>query len=498
MSSFGLPALAIHTQEQPSVVDKYSKLIQLRGLMARQALEPGQQQLQQQQIQSGQLEVQQQQRDAQDQQTVQQVLGAHQGDLDTALPELAGKVSAKTYLGLQKAHLDIRKTIAEIGDKELETQKDENGRLLGLISQAKQLPPDQYAQQWPQIAQQALQIKPKLAGHVNPQQPIPQQALDQLGIGVMTQAQYESKELAKRAAAKAGPELAEVTAKAAQAQKVLAGTSATGLTAEQQATLAQGNKRIGIEGAQLGLARGRLGIEQGRLDVEQGKLAIEKQKAGPIPLEQITNTTKAGRQYISAEDVPKESIGTVRQQAAAAGIPVVNKDTAGILSDIDNAKTNQQYMLDTIGKKLASGAPERLWYGPANTLEKMAQTDPEMAAVGTFRTAAIQSMRAVAGSKGLRINRAEIQMAIDNDVPKLTDTLPAAQNKLKNMQQFLENTEASHLVRNRQANAPQQVQIPQVSGKTLSSAAIQQAAKDHGVSVEEATRQAKAVGYNIQ
>jgi hypothetical protein len=36
------------------------------------------------------------------------------------------------------------------------------------------------------------------------------------------------------------------------------------------------------------------------------------------------------------------------------------------------------------------------------------------------------------------------------------------------------------------------------NGKTLSTAAIQQAAKDHGVSVEEATRQAKKAGYNVQ
>lgn len=39
---------------------------------------------------------------------------------------------------------------------------------------------------------------------------------------------------------------------------------------------------------------------------------------------------------------------------------------------------------------------------------------------------------------------------------------------------------------------------PAATGKVLSNAAIQQAAKDHGVSVDEATRQAKAAGYTIQ
>jgi coproporphyrinogen III oxidase len=36
------------------------------------------------------------------------------------------------------------------------------------------------------------------------------------------------------------------------------------------------------------------------------------------------------------------------------------------------------------------------------------------------------------------------------------------------------------------------------NGKTLTMTAIQQAAKDHGVSVDEAKRQAQAAGYNIQ
>jgi len=42
------------------------------------------------------------------------------------------------------------------------------------------------------------------------------------------------------------------------------------------------------------------------------------------------------------------------------------------------------------------------------------------------------------------------------------------------------------------------VQSTPATGKTLSMAAIQQAAKDHGVSVDEATRQAKAAGYAVQ
>jgi hypothetical protein len=176
---------------------------------------------------------------------------------------------------------------------------------------------------------------------------------------------------------------------------------------------------------------------------------VGKAKALAPPLQQITRTTMGGRQYLSAEDVQGESAGYIRQQAAAAGIPVVSTATADTLSDIDTAKANQGYMLNLVGKKLASDATGRLYSAPKNTIEKLAETDPEMASVGTFRNAAIQSLRAVAGSRGLRINWQEIQMAIDNDVPKLTDTLPVAKQKLTNLQAFLDNAEQSHLLQNR-------------------------------------------------
>jgi hypothetical protein len=183
---------------------------------------------------------------------------------------------------------------------------------------------------------------------------------------------------------------------------------------------------------------------------------VGKERALAAPLQQLVTTTRAGKTYINRDDIPQGSAGVTEQQAAAAGIPVVDKDTASTLKDIDTAKANQDYMLNSIGKKLATDPTGRLFSAPANTIEKLAQTDPQLAAMGTFRNAAIQSMRAVAGSKGLRINQYEVQLAIDNDIPKMTDTLPVAQQKLQNLQAFLGNAETAHLVRNRQQTVQQQ------------------------------------------
>lgn len=449
MASIPLPALDIHPQPQQDPAAGIKNAFALRN-----AQNEGQ--IQQQQIQAGSQENQLRQMQLQDMQTIQKIAPQY------VTKDASGKPTGYDYDGLTNGAIaagvrpqslaqlqTMRKNAADTllaqsgADKNaIENQEKLNKQGFEQIEAIKALSdPQQRQSAWENTLRWGQQNKVDVSKF--PTQAPNNDALTGFEpmFGMHAQALSDAKEAAQTKEASSRAE--EAASNTAKNLKVAAGMTPTGITAEQQAQLAQGKQR--------------LGVEAGRLTVEQGRLAIEKQKVGPIPLEQITNTTKAGRQYISAEDIPKETVSAVRQQAAAAGIPVVNKDTAGILSDIDNAKTNQDFMLQTIEKKLASGAPTRLWYGPANTIEKMAQTDPEMGAVGTFRSAAIQSMRAVAGSKGLRINQAEIQMAIDNDIPKLTDTLPVAQAKLKNMEQFLENTEASHLVRNRQQNSPQTV-----------------------------------------
>jgi hypothetical protein len=201
MAGIPLPALDIK-QQQSDPLESYGRLVQLQSLLQQQKYNQQAQPLKiqeaQQQLQSGELENQQKAMQLKDQQTVMQVLSQNQGDLDRSLPQLAGKVSPQTFMGLAKAHLDMRKSVAELNEKELANQKQSNDSLLGLIEQAKQLPPDQYAQQWPNIAQQALQINPKLQGHIDPAQPVPQEALGQYEIGLQTQSVAQAQELKKR------------------------------------------------------------------------------------------------------------------------------------------------------------------------------------------------------------------------------------------------------------------------------------------------------------
>lgn len=196
--------------DAPDIAGSYGKGVQIRNLMQagqqQQAMAPGQQVLQQQQIQAGQqgiqqneMQLKQQQQDMQDQQTIQQAASAHNGSLIDALPELVGKVSPKAYAGVVD-HIDKKKKeIADLTKVEAENQKSASDNMLGLITEASQLPPEQYQQMQPQIIARAIEINPKLKGQIDPSKPIPQNELSHLGIGLTLESQLASQSLQKRA-----------------------------------------------------------------------------------------------------------------------------------------------------------------------------------------------------------------------------------------------------------------------------------------------------------
>jgi hypothetical protein len=190
-----------------------------------------------------------------------------------------------------------------------------------------------------------------------------------------------------------------------------------------------------------------------KINIAGAEAAARTAAQNPVAdLDKYVYTTATGQKYINQADLGKN-----RQAAAQAvqnGIPVVDAATHDILTQVDNARANLNYMMTAIQGKLATDPTGRLFKGPSNTIQALAQTDPSLAAVGTYRTAAIQALRAVAGSKNLRINQAEIQAAQDNDIPKVTDTLPVAQQKLQNMNAFMTNVENAHLQRNRSVSIP--------------------------------------------
>lgn len=191
-----------------------------------------------------------------------------------------------------------------------------------------------------------------------------------------------------------------------------------------------------------------------RKEEAQARLDALNKKAEPLDVSPDIQTTAAGRAYIDLSSYSAAERDKAREAASASGAVAVSKEQANALQEIDNARMNQKSILTQIGDLLPKDAAGRPLAAAGATIAKYFQTDEQKAAFNSWRTAAIQTLRATAGAKGLRINQAEIAQAIENDIPKLTDTIGTAQQKVKNINTMLDNAEKSILIRDRSAAAP--------------------------------------------
>jgi hypothetical protein len=129
-----------------------------------------------------------------------------------------------------------------------------------------------------------------------------------------------------------------------------------------------------------------------------------------------------------------------RQEAHASGIVPLSKDDVGLLQDADGALANMDYIESMITSKLPKDATGRVLGGAlSNKIEAYLQTDDQLATLPALRAAAIKSLRAAAGSRGFRMTEAEIMLAVENDIPKITDTVSAAKQKLDHMRKIITN-----------------------------------------------------------
>ncbi len=157
------------------------------------------------------------------------------------------------------------------------------------------------------------------------------------------------------------------------------------------------------------------------------------------------SVSSLGVPYLPNRYTAKEA-GDARAWARQNGIRFVSKDASEALDNINTAVRNLSDFRNELNPILPSGtgvrgAAAHLVRGNLNRLEAATQFDPEKASVGALRTAAIQAMRAAAGSKGLRINRAEILMSAQNDLPQLSDTRETAEWRFQRMMTILQNAE---------------------------------------------------------
>jgi hypothetical protein len=185
----------------------------------------------------------------------------------------------------------------------------------------------------------------------------------------------------------------------------------------------------------------------------QGRLDEQRRGAAPINVDDDVQYTMKGNPYVSADSYDTSAAKEkARADAHAKGIPFVNPQIADGMRAADTARANLDKMLVQIQDKLPKDAAGRVMAGPGNQLAAYFQTDADKAAFGAWRTAAIQTVQALAEKgMGLRINRGEIDLMLQNDIPQITDDLPTARKRLENLNALLDSKEDAALQRDRRS-----------------------------------------------
>ena len=178
----------------------------------------------------------------------------------------------------------------------------------------------------------------------------------------------------------------------------------------------------------------------------------------PVDVGGDVRTTLSGKRYIDLGDyqTPTER-AKAQASAKAIGVDVVPKEVGMSLQSADTAKQNITAMMAQIESKLPKDAAGRIVAGPGNKLSQYFQTDADLAAFNSWRAGAIQAVQAlVERGMGFRLNQAEINMIMQNDMPQVTDTLATARRRTQNVLTLLENKENSLLTKDRSTLAPRQ------------------------------------------
>lgn len=155
----------------------------------------------------------------------------------------------------------------------------------------------------------------------------------------------------------------------------------------------------------------------------------------------LERTTSGGIKWLDMSDLGVKGAPGAIKYATDNGMLALSKEGKAKVADVETARRNIKLMQSSMD--FLPGSPaQRAVQGPINKLKSMAQTAPQIAAFNTYRTAAIQQLKALAGGvgSGLRINQAEIEQALKNDIPRITDTYDVANQKLQNIQDLLDST----------------------------------------------------------
>lgn len=207
MASIPLVALNAKAPQQEDTLQKFGQLQQLKALQQQSQLQqqeaPLRLQALQQQTQQGQINLQQEQQNQQDQQAFRAAMqdpsmqGKTAGEIADVLAK-GGHISQTGWAQAKKADVESRTALAGLDEKTLANQKAAHSATQELYNNVMNLPDDQLAANWPQIAQQYDAIPGNQKQPLDPNKPLTKQQLAQFGPALSLANSYFDQELARR------------------------------------------------------------------------------------------------------------------------------------------------------------------------------------------------------------------------------------------------------------------------------------------------------------
>lgn len=183
------------------------------------------------------------------------------------------------------------------------------------------------------------------------------------------------------------------------------------------------------------------------------EIAAGKTPAEPVDIEPLITETASGRKFVDLGSLTGKEKNAAIAQAGKQGLVALGSVDAVGVRDVDRARRDIDSLERYLGDLLPRDAKGRIAAAPGMKLQKLLQTNEKRAAFKTFRDVAIPTLRAMAGSRGLRITQQQIELSVQN-LPKDTDTYGTAQRKLQIIRKILNNAEDPLVSRNWRRQQP--------------------------------------------
>jgi hypothetical protein len=395
VASIPLPALDVRTPQQPDLLEKFSQLQQLRGNQQAMQIRAQQAPLQQQQleqgVQQGQIGLEQAQQGQKDQQAFRAAMqdpslqGKTIGQVADALAQ-GGKISQASWVAAKKADVDQRSALAGLDEKNLANQKAAHIATQELYNNVMNMPDDQLAANWPQIAQQYDAIPGNNKQPLDPNKPLTKQQLSQFGPVISLGNAYFDQELARR----------EAQAKATTAQQTADAGGTSDLAKYQQDWIKSHNLENTPENRQKAFQEYTKETKIAPAEVRAATYLQMPQAVFDPATGQNVYTTRAGA-------IGKEAPSSADALAAKAGVQADAASLKKLQSNYDNvtafentAGKNLDQFLSTAKSVVDTGSP--FLNTPVRMITSQMVGSEKMAAFNAARQTAVSEIGKVLSS----------------------------------------------------------------------------------------------------